>query len=229
MTKVRSKPESDWNRKLVRRLAGWMSRLDVSQNELAKRLRDAGVAVSQRAISSILSGATKHPRKPTIDQVVRAMRPEWSKAGLRSSDLVDLDAGGGSLLPVVAAARGVSSESARKVNQLVAAGGAPTDDDYRQMRPLALDVPIDGIAAPTLAVAVALYVACRRTLQDESVSFLARAKAMDFAQGIADAYARRSYIGKSVSDEDWCDAMKQAHADLRSIETAWLKAQEGIA
>jgi len=65
--------DTGWTRQRVRIVASLMAQQGVSQSELARRLAAKGVSVSQMTISLILSGGIKHPRKPTLVQVARAI------------------------------------------------------------------------------------------------------------------------------------------------------------
>lgn len=64
-----------WSRQDRSRLGSWMNRCGVSQGELARRLTNAEAAepISQRAISNLLSSATKNPRRPTKQAVAAAL------------------------------------------------------------------------------------------------------------------------------------------------------------
>ena len=73
MTKTRIQGDTCWTRQRVRIVRDLMMQLNVSQSELARRLKDKGISVSQKAISLILSHGIKNPRKPSLPQVARVL------------------------------------------------------------------------------------------------------------------------------------------------------------
>ena len=104
-------------------------------------------------------------------------------------------------------------------------GGTPPESDQRAVRHLRMDARVEIPPSLSLATAAAVYTACRRVLSDNGVSGHARALAGDFSQTIAESYARRTYLPKNGTEEEWMDSMRLAHKDLASLDALWKDAQ----